>query len=62
MSKSVIERSPEKERKIVRANPQKGFRETNEIDAAYQQVGDTPNRNTKRWYGDIYDFYQNNEC
>lgn len=62
MGKSFIKRYSERSRKIVREKPKKGFRETNEIDAAYEQVGDTPNRNTKRWYGDIYDFYQNNEC
>lgn len=38
------------------------FREEDEVRAAYEQVGYTPNRNTKSWYRDIYDFYQNNEC
>lgn len=57
---SVITRS--KESKIVRAYPSKNFRTENEVQAAYEQVGDTPNRNTKSWYRDIYEFYQNNEC
>lgn len=46
---------------IVRAKPQQGFREQSEIKAAYEQVGYTPNRNTKSWYRDIYEFYQQNE-
>lgn len=33
-----------------------------EIQAAYAQIGESPNRNTKSWYRDIYEFYQNNEC
>lgn len=49
-------------RKVKRASPPKNFRVENEVQAAYLQVGDTPNRNTKSWYRDIYDFYQNNEC
>lgn len=59
-SKSLIPRV--KGTKIVRAKPQKGFREQSEVKAAYEQVGWTPNRNTKSWYRDIYEFYQNNEC
>lgn len=47
---------------IPRAKAPVNFREPNEVQAAYRQVGDTPNRNTKSWYRDIYEFYQNNEC
>lgn len=57
-----IVRSSEKERTIQRASVPKHFREESEVQAAYEQVGYTPNRNTKSWYRDIYDFYQNNEC
>ena len=46
---------------IKRAEPPKNFRNSNEVSAAYKQVGQTPNRNTKSWYRDIYEFYQNNE-
>lgn len=59
-SKSVIARS--KVTKIKRQNPPTNFREEDEVAAAYEQVGDTPNRNTKSWYRDIYEFYQKNEC
>lgn len=59
---SEIVRASEKERVIQRATPPKNFREESEVQAAYAQVGDTPNRNTKSWYRDIYEFYQNNEC
>lgn len=59
--KSVIPRSPEKSRKIKRESAPVNFREPSEIKAAYEQVGETPNRNTKSWYRDIYEFYQNNE-
>lgn len=62
MDKSVIKRSSESSRRIIREKPQEGFRETSEISAAYKQVGYSPNRNTKSWYRDIYEFYQNNEC
>lgn len=47
---------------IHRNNVKSGFRETDEVQAAYEQVGFNPNRNTKSWYRDIYEFYQNNEC
>ena len=56
-----IVRSSEKERTIQRAFVPKHFREESEVQAAYEQVGYTPNRNTKSWYRDIYEFYQNNE-
>lgn len=59
---SVIERASKEEQKIVREKADQKVREENEIQAAYNQVGETPNRNTKSWYRDIYDFYQNNEC
>lgn len=58
---SEIVRSPEKERVIQRSSVPKHFREESEVQAAYEQVGYTPNRNTKSWYRDIYEFYQNNE-
>lgn len=58
---SVITRSPKSERVILRHKEKSPFREQNEIKAAYEQVGQTPNRNTKSWYRDIYEFYQNNE-
>lgn len=47
---------------IPRAKPVKNFREENEVLAAYAQIGQTPERSTKSWYRDIYEFYQNNEC
>lgn len=59
-NKSVISRSSVL--RINRASPPKNFREESEVQAAYAQVGDTPNRNTKSWYRDIYEFYQKNEC
>ena len=59
-SKSTITRS--KTTGIKREKYPKNFREEDEVAAAYEQVGDTPNRNTKSWYRDIYEFYQNNEC
>ena len=46
---------------IKRVEPPKNFRDSNEVSAAYKQVGQTPNRNTKSWYRDIYEVYQNNE-
>lgn len=58
--KSVVARSDVG--RIRRATPPKNFRVENEVQAAYEQVGATPNRNTKSWYRDIYEFYQNNEC
>ena len=60
MNKSVIHRS--KSPKIVRESPPESFRSDNEVQAAYAQVGETPERSTRSWYRDIYDFYQNNEC
>lgn len=59
---SKIPRYPELERVIVREEVQPNFREQNEVAAAYAQVGDTPNRNVKSWYGDIYETYHKNEC
>ena len=59
---SVIKRASKEDQKIVREKADQKVREENEIQAAYNQVGETPNRNTKSWYRDIYDFYQNNEC
>lgn len=61
-SKNKIVRASEKDRVIRRASSPKNFRDESEVQAAYEQVGDTPNRNTKSWYRDIYEFYQNNEC
>lgn len=58
-NKSVIERTFNAT--IRRESTDKKFREDNEIQAAYNQVGQPPNRNTKSWYRDIYEFYQNNE-
>lgn len=60
--KSVIPRASKSERSIIRKAVPLNFREESEIKAAYEQVGDTPNRSTKSWYRDIYEFYQNNEC
>lgn len=59
---SVIKRASLEEQKVVRAKIPDHFRDENETAAAYQQVGHSPNRNTRSWYRDIYDFYQNNEC
>lgn len=47
--------------RIPRLEPPQNFRNENEVQAAYEQVGWNPNRNTKSWYRDIYEFYQNNE-
>lgn len=61
-SASKIPRYPKMQRLIVReTTPPPPIRETNEVVAAYEQVGWTPNHNTKSWYRDIYEFYQNNE-
>lgn len=60
--KTKIPRSSESEQRIVREKAPTNFREESEVKAAYEQIGDTPNRNTKSWYRDIYEFYQNNEC
>lgn len=60
--KNKIVRASEKDRVIRRTSPPKNFRGESEVQAAYEQVGDTPSRNTKSWYRDIYEFYQNNEC
>lgn len=57
--KSVIPRY--ETRGIKREKPVKNFREQSEVKAAYEQVGYTPDRSTKSWYRDIYEFYQNNE-
>ena len=59
-SKSAIIRSGVS--RVERATPPKNFREDSEVQSAYVQVGNTPNRNTKSWYRDIYEFYQKNEC
>ena len=59
--KNKIIRASEKDRVIRRVSPPKNFRNESEVQSAYEQVGDTPNRNTKSWYRDIYEFYQNNE-
>lgn len=59
-NKSLIARS--KVSGIERNEPPKKFREESEILSAYAQVGETPNRSTKSWYREIYEFYQNNEC
>lgn len=59
---SVVPRYEKLQRTIVREDaPTIPIRETNEVQAAYEQIGQTPNRNTKSWYRDIYEFYQNNE-
>ena len=60
MTKSVINRNVPLG--IKRKSPPKNFREDSEILAAYEQVGFNPERNSKSWYRDIYEFYQNNEC
>lgn len=57
-----IIRASAKDRTIQRASAPEHFREESEVKAAYEQVGYTPNRHTKSWYRDIYEFYQNNEC
>lgn len=62
MGKSVIPRAALKDQKIVRQKcTGKEERSENEVAKAYDQVGDTPNRSTKSWYRDIYEFYQDNE-
>lgn len=58
---SNIRRASIKEMSIQRSSPQVHFRDESEVRSAYEQVGYSPNRNTKSWYRDIYEFYQNNE-
>lgn len=57
---AVIQRN--KATKIPRATDIPHARVNSEVQAAYQQIGYSPNHNTKSWYRDIYEFYQNNEC
>lgn len=57
---SVIRRA--KNPRIQREETPKDIRKDSEVQAAYEQVGELPQRNTRSWYRDIYDFYQNNEC
>ena len=47
---------------IHRAKVPAGFREQDEVKAAYEQVGNFPAHRKKDWYGGIYEFYQDNEC
>lgn len=47
---------------IERSTPPEKIREHSEVKSAYEQVGYNPNRDTKSWYRDIYEFYQQNEC
>lgn len=61
MKNSVIKRADKQDFRIKREPPPKQIRDENEVQAAYKQVGYYPSRNTKSWYRDIYDFYQNNE-
>ena len=58
---SVIPRASA-DTKIVRSAIPKKIRDESEVSAAYAQVGKFPHNDVKSWYGDIYDFYQNNEC
>lgn len=60
-NKSVIQRASKEEQSVKRESVTEPIRNTSEVQAAYKQVGYTPNRNTKSWYRDIYEFYQNNE-
>lgn len=62
MEKTKIVRATGNSLSIKRASAPTHFREESEVLAAYNQVGETPDRSTKSWYRDIYDFYQNNEC
>lgn len=57
-----IVRATEKDMNIHRATVQGKIRADSEVQAAYEQVGYSPDRSTKSWYRDIYEFYQNNEC
>ena len=59
---SIIKRSSPAEQKIVRASVPQNFREQSEVKAAYEQVEKFPSSENHRFYADIYDFYQNNEC
>lgn len=56
----VIVRSSEQ--RIRRAKVPTNFKGDNEVQSAYEQIGSSPNRITRSWYRDIYDFYQSNEC
>ena len=47
---------------IKREKVPAGFREQDEVTAAYEQVGKFPAHRKKDWYGGIYEFYQDNEC
>ena len=57
---AVIQRN--KETKIQRATEIPHIERGKEVQAAYEQIGYPPHHNTKSWYRDIYEFYQNNEC
>lgn len=60
---SVIPRYPEYQRLIVRERtPAKPFREENEVLAAYEQVGNIPDRSTTSWTPGLLDPYYRNEC
>ena len=60
---SVIPRYPELQRVIVRERtPATPIREENEVLAAYQQVGNIPDRSTSNQFGAPQGFYPNNEC
>lgn len=56
---SVIPRS-RADTKIARSPTPKNIR-GEEVQSAYEQVGNFPHNNVKSWYRDIYEFYQNNE-
>lgn len=55
--KSMIPRSKEENRKIQRVVPKRNIRESDEVSAAYQQLGDSYKRGTDDWYTRIYNEY-----
>ena len=58
-SKSVIPRYNEE--KIQRFQSPEKVRDDNEVSAAYEQLGYSPERYTRSWYSDIYRLFHN-EC
>ena len=55
--KSIIPRSKEENQKIQRVVPKGNIRESDEVSAAYQQLGDSYKRETNDWYVKICDEY-----
>ena len=55
--KSVIPRYSDEECKVQRVVPKGNIRESDEVSAAYQQLGDSYKRGTDDWYTQIHNEY-----